>query len=294
MFQLQESIISHNTDACIMFYSHQKVLLASKHKKEQAIAQPFWEKLSCTLCVHDFDTDQFGTFTGEIPRSHTPYETCLLKAKTAALHHGYHLVVASEGSFGRDPWNPFVATDHEWMLFIDMKRNWVISEQLVSMKTNYGMMTIDQHTDISDFLSQVQFPSHALTLQNVSNHAVIAKGIHDEDTLEKVLAIAFKTQAQLLLGTDMRAMFNPTRMGVLRELAEQLVVRIARYCACCHAPGFGFKSTQGRLSCADCGAPTSFYKEEVWGCIQCDYQEYRGRKDGLLKVDPTYCHCCNP
>lgn len=277
-----------------MYYQNQSVLLASKHHKERAIATVFFDKLSCTLDVHDFDTDQFGTFTGDIARTLSPYDTCLLKAKTAAEHFNYALALASEGSFGSHPAFPFVPSAHELMIFIDRKHQWVISEQIVSQKTNYAMISIDKQTDIDAFLKQIQFPSHALIIQAGSNNHTIAKGIHDLQTLSHNLTLGFKTEKKLRLATDMRAMMNPTRMEVIGELAEKLALKIATHCIKCSCPGFGLNTTRGSLPCALCGAPTSYYQEEVWGCAHCDHKEYKIRKDGLLTADPSYCTYCNP
>jgi hypothetical protein len=277
-----------------MHYQHENVLLASKHEKEQAIATPFMNRLSCTLSVHDFDTDKFGTFTGEIARSSSPYETCLLKAKTAAEQYNYRLAVASEGSFGPHPAFPFVPSAHELMVFIDRAHGWVVAEQLISQKTNYAMITIKEDTELDSFLESVQFPSHALILQASTDKRVFAKGIKDLERLSHYLAVGFKTEKELLLAADMRAMMNPTRMEVIGELADKLALRIATPCTQCACPGFGFKSTRGRLPCSLCGSSTSFYEEEVWGCIACEYQEYKMRNDGLVKADPTYCDYCNP
>ncbi|BCA94278.1 hypothetical protein TUM19329_06390 [Legionella antarctica] len=277
-----------------MYYKDQSVLLASKHEKEQAIAKPFMNKLSCTLKVRDFDTDQFGTFTGEIARTLSPYQTCLLKAKTAAEHFDCVLAVASEGSFGPHPAFPLLPSAHELMVFIDREHNWVIAEQSVSPKTNYAMITINEQTEIDSFLKRAQFPPHALIVQANSDNRVVAKGINDIDTLIHHLTIGFKTEKELLLATDMRAMMNPTRMEGIAELAEKLALRIATLCVQCTCPGFGFKATRGKLPCSLCGSPTSFYEEEVWGCIRCDHQEYKMRHDGLFTADSTHCDYCNP
>lgn len=277
-----------------MYYNNQHVLLASKHEKEKAMALPFMTRLSCTLRVHDFDTDQFGTFTGEIARTLSPYETCLLKAKTAAKSYNYAFAVASEGSFGPHPAFPFVPCAHELMVFVDRARDWIIVEQLVSQKTNYEMITINKNTDLDAFLKRVRFPSHALIIQTSSDSRVVAKGINNLELLTYHLALGFKKEEELLLATDMRAMMNPTRMAVIGELADKLTQRIARLCVRCKSPGFGLKSTKGALPCGLCGSLTSFYEEEVWGCIACEHQEYKMRRDGLLKADPTYCDYCNP
>lgn len=277
-----------------MYYDKQNVLLASKHEKERAIAEPFMTRLSCTLQVHEFDTDQFGTFTGEIARTLSPYETCLLKAKTAASCFNYELSVASEGSFGPHPQFPFVHSAHEIMVFVDRTRDWIIAEQLVSQKTNYDMLTINKNTDLDAFLKRVQFPSHALIVQASSNNHILGKGINNLEGLVRCLELGFKNYKELLLGTDMRAMMNPTRMLVIGELADKLTQRIANLCIQCERPGFGFKATRGSLPCSLCGSPTSFYQEEVWGCIACEHKEYKMRRDGMLKADPTHCDSCNP
>lgn len=278
----------------IMYYKNQVILLASKHKKEDAIADHLMNRLSCTLSVHDFDTDQFGTFTGDIVRALNPYDTCVLKAKTAAEHYGYTLSMASEGSFGSHPAFPFVSVAHELMVFIDRAHDWIVAEQLVSHNTNYAMLTINPNTDIDSFLERAQFPSHALIVQATTDKYVFAKGIKDERSLIDHLSRGFTREKELILATDMRAMMNPTRMKMLSELADQFALRIATLCVQCERPGFGFKTTRGALSCALCGSSTSLYEEEVWGCIGCDHQEYKMRKDGLLKADPAYCNYCNP
>jgi len=277
-----------------VYYKNQRVLLASKHEKERAVAHVFFNKLGCEVCIEDFDTDQFGTFTGEIERPQTAYETCILKAKNAGEEFNYNLSLASEGSFGSHPSAPFIPSAHEIMVFIDKKNGWIIAEQLVSQKTNYNMITIDESADINSFLKRVNFPIHALTLQTKTTKEIIAKGIRTPSCLSNFLRAGFQLEKHLFLATDMRAMMNPTRMEVLSELADKLAVRISRDCPDCRTPGFGFKSTQGRLPCNECGSLTSFYEKEVWGCIQCEYYESRPRIDGLDCVDPGYCNYCNP
>lgn len=275
-------------------YNNRQILLASKHEKEKAIAKAFESKFSCTLDVHDFDTDKFGTFTGEIARTLSPYDTCVLKARTAAEIHGYELSIASEGSFGPHPAFPLIPSDNEIMVFLDRKNNWIIAEHLLSLKTNYNMITINPKSEIESFLEKVGFPEHALTIQTNNDKSVIAKGVRDKKLLYKFLERGFKYENELFIATDMRAMMNPTRMAVIAELADKLAQRIATVCAICASPGFGLSTTIGHLPCAYCDSDTTFYAEEVWSCVNCHHKEFRSRKDGLLKADPTYCDYCNP
>lgn len=277
-----------------MNYNDKFVLLASKHNKEQAIGPVFQQILACNLCVEDIDTDQFGTFTGEIPRSLSAYETCILKATYAAKEKKYALSVASEGSFGPHPSNPFIPHAHEIMVFVDLENEWRIGEQLLTPITNYKMMTIDKDTLLAPFLTSALFPTHALTLQSADRQDVIAKGINDPLHLQVSLSNGFKKYNELFIATDMRAMMNPTRMQTLAELAEKLAIRIKSPCPGCGTPGFGFKSVSGHLPCSLCGDDTKMYQSEEWGCILCDYKEQRTRKDQLIVADPTHCDYCNP
>ena len=277
-----------------MDYTDKFVLLASKHHKEQAIEPIFRQNLGCNLCVEDINTDQFGTFTGEIPRTLSAYETCILKAKYAANEKKYALSVASEGSFGPHPSNPFIALAHEIMVFVDLENDWQIVEQLRTPNTNYKMMTINKDTLLTPFLKSALFSSHALTLQSADEKDIIAKGINTPHQLEASLFDGFKKHPNLLIATDMRAMMNPTRMQTIGELAEKLSIRIKSLCSGCGAPGFGFKSVNGHLPCRLCGENTTMYQYEKWGCIQCDYQEQRPRKDHLIVADPSHCDYCNP
>jgi hypothetical protein len=277
-----------------MNYTDKLVLLASKHNKEEAIGPVFRRALACNLCVEDINTDQFGTFTGEVPRSLSAYETCILKARYAAHEKKYALSVASEGSFGPHPSNPFIPHAHEIMVFVDLEKEWIISERLLTTNTNYKMMTIDKNTLLDPFLKSALFPSHALTLQSADRLDVIAKGINAPHQLQASLSDGFKKYNELFIATDMRAMMNPTRMQTIGELAEKLAIRIKSHCSGCGVPGFGFKSVSGHLPCSLCGDDTKMYRYEEWGCIQCDYQEQRPRKDHLIVADPTHCDYCNP
>lgn len=277
-----------------MHYKNARVLLASKHEKERVIRPVFYENLGCDIYTSNFDTDQFGTFTGEIPRVKNAYDTCVLKAKTAAIVADNFFSMASEGSFGPHPSMPFFASDHEIMVFVDLKNDWVIAEQLVTPKTNYNRLTLTSNSEVESFLKSVQFPTHAVTLQVSHTNEIIGKGIQDVSRLNNLIKKGFTKGDELLLATDMRAMMNPTRMEALSVLAEKLARRILTCCDACGAPGFGFISTAEHLSCGFCDGPTSMHRLEIWGCVACENKEKKPRHDHLEKADPTYCHFCNP
>lgn len=277
-----------------MDYTHKAILLASMHEKERAFSGAFQDALASTLVVRDFNTDRFGTFSGEVERSQSPYETCVLKAQTAAEHYGFELAVASEGSFGPHPTIPFLAGDHEIMVFLDRKNQLIIAEQLLTENTNFNQIVLDSPHCPEDFLQKAGFPEHALIVQTAEKGHVIEKGIRDRASLLQALERGLKETDRIFLTTDMRAMMNPTRMKALETLAQKLVRRIATKCPACLAAGFGFKATGGHLSCRICEGESALYQHEIWACVRCEFTKDVPRTDGLLHADPAYCFICNP
>ncbi|HAT1595695.1 TPA: hypothetical protein JAN72_13080 [Legionella pneumophila] len=279
-----------------MHYQNQRVLLASKHQKEKAIQPPFEEKLGCTIHIPvDYDTDQFGTFTGEIPRKASAYETLIQKAKAAAQQFGYRYVISSEGSFGPHPQLYFCPADTELMAFIDLDNDLIIAEHELSTETNYSHIDISDQDDYEAFLDKAKFPSHGIIIRTLdSENHFIEKGIRDRDYLRTVIKKAFEFSPRIRLETDMRAMMNPLRMNTINKLAVKLVHRIQQHCPQCHTPGFGKISSEGHLACISCGTPTELYLRKVLNCLKCEFKTYQARDDGLEFADQRYCPYCNP
>lgn len=276
-------------------YQDIDVLLATKHKKEIAIRDPFEKAFRAKVHVpDDYDTDLFGTFTGEISRRGSPYQTVIEKAKQACDIYQFQYGIASEGSFGPHPTIPFVPGSTELMAFVDIRNDLVIVESEITTDTNFSYLDISIHDDYRHFLEKVSFGSHGLILRSVDDHSIIAKGVKDFDELRELLTFYFKSNNILRMETDMRAMMNPTRMRVIHELALKLVKRLQNSCKNCHTPGFGKVSVAGSLLCKYCGSETTQYQHRVLHCVKCDYHECLPRIDGLIESDPQYCTYCNP
>ncbi len=276
-------------------YQNIEIILGTKHKKEEAIRNPFETAFSATIFTPpDYDTDQFGTFTNEIPREKDPLQTAITKANTAAIKYGYQYAIANEGSFGPHPACFYLPADIEFMVFIDLKNDIIISESELSTVTNFNHLDIDQSDDYQAFLTKIQFGSHGLIIKSLDNQEILAKGITDKSELASLLKSNFKKFKRIRLETDMRAHFNPTRMAVIHTLAIKLVNRIIKTCKACSAPGFGKVSFHDRLLCQNCGTETQWHKSVNLACIKCDYSETYPRDDGLTEADPMYCQYCNP
>ncbi|MFX5009088.1 DUF6671 family protein, partial [Acinetobacter baumannii] len=80
------------------------------------------EALGVTCIIPaEFNSDIFGTFSGEIERELNPLETARKKCYAAMELTGCYLAIASEGSFGAHPIIGFVPADEELLVLIDRK-----------------------------------------------------------------------------------------------------------------------------------------------------------------------------
>lgn len=276
-------------------YKGKLVILATKHQKEKVIGPVFEAELGCLVHVPtDYDTDQFGTFSGEIPRKLSQYETLIQKGKVAAERFGYQYALASEGSFGAHPTLYLVPGNIELMTFIDISADLVITEMEVTTATNYCYVDVGAHEDFAAYLAKAKFPSHALIVRSLGDeNNYLKKAIRCSHELHLALNEAFKYSHTVRIETDMRAMLNPTRMQVIQQLAKKLAKRIQEQCPKCGTPGFGKISMEGHLACKMCGMETSLYKHKILSCLKCDYKKSEPL-DETQFADPRHCLHCNP
>ncbi len=278
-------------------YQGRSVLLTSMHGKQAAIADIFRSKLGMTLsCTTQIDTDQLGTFTGDIERPGTMYDTALAKARLGLADKTAVLGLASEGCFGPDPTFPFVALSTELMVFVDDERGLIVSESLVTHETNYASQTMMSCDDLNGFLDKVGFPGHALIVRPKTGSSVVFKGIQTDEALQDAMTrcACLNGGQGVIVSTDMRAHLNPTRMRVIRTLAQKLADRILTPCPNCQSPGFGTIGHEKGLPCLACGQPTHLIHHEICGCQVCDFREKRPRSDLRAWAQEGECAYCNP
>jgi len=280
-----------------------RLVLASRHGKERAMARPFRHGLGLELVVADqVDTDRFGTFSGERPRPADAATTCRLKAEAALEVTGACLGVASEGSFGPHPSIPFLPLAIEWMTVVDRRRDLVISERLEGPPTNFNHTMIAAGADPRSWLERIGFPAHAVIVRPhrlnppASAPAPISRGLRCPQALEQAIrgAAAHSADGLALLETDMRAHCNPTRMASIRQLSFRLVRRLATPCPWCGSPGWGAIGCEAGLPCGWCGQPTALIRSEIHGCGACDHRLAMPRCGGQRRADPGQCPHCNP
>lgn len=277
-------------------FNNRKLVIATKHEKEIVIA-PLFEKELGVRCVvaKNFDTDVLGTFTGEVERKDDPIATARNKCLMAMELNDADLAIASEGSFGVHPSIFFVSADDELLLFLDKKNDLEIIARELSTDTNFNGEEIKSEKQLIDFATKVNFPSHALILRKAKNDFTeIVKGIADWETLNKTFHQFLEKYGTAFFETDMRAMYNPTRMKVIEKATQKLIDKINSCCPQCNTPGFGITDAKRGLRCIQCHFPTRSTLSYVYTCQKCFYSKEEMYPNNKTTEDPMYCDVCNP
>jgi hypothetical protein len=266
------------------------------HGKDEAIAPVFSSALGVHCVVpHNFDTDQFGTFSGEIGREIGAIETARLKCLAAMERTDCDLALASEGSFGQHPTLFFTPANEELLVLIDRKNGLEIYERELSTQTNFRSQRVSNEHELHVFLKSVGFPSHGVILKKSNDDlSEMVKGITDEQQVFQLFADFQKLYGSAHIETDMRALYNPTRLRLIQQTAEKLVQKIMRICPACQTPGFGVTSTKQGLPCQLCSFPTKSTLSYISCCQKCEYSLEQHYPHNKQTEDPMYCDYCNP
>lgn len=278
-----------------MFHGR-KLIIATKHEKEKVIA-PLIEMALGVKCIvpNTFDTDSLGTFTGEIERKDDPISTARKKCILAMELKNCDLGIASEGSFGPHPTLFFAPSDDEILVFIDKKNGVEIVERELSTTTNFDAEEISDQRQLVAFATRAKFPDHGLILRKSKEDLTeIVKGITNWSQLTSSFDFFRKKYGIAYVETDMRAMFNPTRMSVIETVTQKLIKKITSFCPQCNFPGFGVTQIISGLPCKLCGTPTRSALSHVYKCQKCSFTKEVKYPNNALSEDPTYCDSCNP
>ena len=277
-------------------YSGQTVYFGTKHSKEKALA-PILNTLGISCIGIPINSDEFGTFSGEIERIGSIQDTLRKKIqKTFEARPEANLGLASEGSFGPHPFMPLIQSDHESLLFVDRALNIEIYVDEISIGTNFAEIEFGPRDDLKSFLERAKFPSHAVIVKPKSQSKAVFKGLGSFHAVGQAIIDAFMVseEAKVILSTDMRACFNPTRMRAIEKLGQQLVKRLSSFCRQCNSVGFGVPQSIEGLPCEQCGLPTRRTVSVKYSCLKCEHSEIVPREDGLLLSSAASCDFCNP
>jgi hypothetical protein len=205
------------------------------------------------------------------------------------------LGIASEGSFGPHPTLFFGHADDELLVFIDKKNDLEIYSRDLSTETNFGGVAIRNLTEAEEFAYKHGFPEHALIVKNrQEDFDYIQKGVNNSSDLSRFVEECLSKYGSVYLETDMRAMYNPTRMKVIESAAQKLMEKINSKCPECKTHGFSVSEVKPGLRCEWCSSPTDSILYHLLTCQKCSFSEKEFYPNGKKFEDPMYCSNCNP
>ncbi|MEM6752788.1 MAG: DUF6671 family protein [Cyanobacteria bacterium P01_C01_bin.38] len=281
------------------FFQNRVAVLATMHKKERVIAPLFDRELGIKVTVPQFNTDKFGSFTRDIERSGSQIEAARLKAEQVLLLTGESLAIASEGSFAPHPYLPLTSCNREVVILIDKENELEIIGEELSFDTNHSHLKATNIQQAMDFAGKVGFPEHGLIVmlnEYPGSSDEIIKGINTEAALIEAINNSLKKSGNgtVHLETDMRAMYNPTRMKNIEKATYNLIQKINCLCPKCSIPGFDIIQRIPGLPCEWCSAPTTLTKSVIYKCQKCGFRKEQLFPDGKQFANPAHCMYCNP
>jgi len=278
-------------------FNGRTAVLATMHGKEKVIASILEKELGLKIIIPDnFDTDQFGTFTMDIPRTGNQIESARNKAIAAMKLMGIDLGIASEGSFGNDPHIPFIQSNLELVLLIDQKNSLEILGNHRSSETNIAGEYVSSVEEAINFSRRIGFPEHGIIIRkSKKSKGKIYKNIRSEEGLHQTVGNLLRGifTRKIYIETDMRADMNPTRMKIITLATEDLVTSIRSECPNCKTPGFSVVDIKKGLKCGECGLPTDSAFSYIKRCQQCKTEKEIQIENKTFE-SPSNCRHCNP
>lgn len=281
-------------------FSNRVGILATMHQKERVIAPLIEQELGIKVIVPtDFNTDVYGTFTREIKRPGTQIEAARLKAEKALDLTGETLALASEGSFIPHPILPYLYSNREIVILLDKKNNLQIIGEEFSTETNFNHRVVKNLQEADDFAKKVGFPEHGLVVSfqpSAKDSHEIIKGISTAAKFVESVNFALSNSAdgKVHLETDMRALYNPTRMNNIAKATQDLLRKINSQCPNCSAPGFDINERIQGLPCEICQMPTTLTLAVIYQCQKCGFNQKKFFPNGREFADAAQCMYCNP
>jgi len=278
------------------WFAQRRAVLVTMHGKEHVIGPVLTRALGLeVVAVDSIDTDQFGTFTGEIPRHDSQLQTAIAKATAGMMALGCDLGIASEGSFGPHADVPWLTVNREVVVLVDGRHGWVIEGWAASSDTVAIRADVHTWAEAKHFSERVGFPAQGIVVRDSGVDAShVVKNIDTHAQLSAVLTALWQAGATVCLEADLRAHRNPKRRTVIAQATEQLIGNAMRTCPACDAPGLRVVEIIAGLVCEWCGTPTHLPKAEVYRCVRCVYRIESPTSDGRTVASPEFCGVCNP
>lgn len=268
-------------------YRRRLIAVGTRHGKQHQFAPAFREVLDAGLITPaDLDTDRFGTFTPETPRSLPPVDAARAKAHLAMAATGLPYGLASEASY---TW----FRHEEILLFCDSALGIEVMEGHRTARVPGITHRVADAAELPDGVL-AGLPDQALIVRpSRPGIGTITKGISEIHAARAAIAeaAACSPDGFAVVEPDLRAHHNPSRRRVLAGLADTLAHRLATACPSCGAPGFGRIGAESGLPCRCCATPTPLPRSVIHGCAACPH---RVDQPAVGQADPADCPSCNP
>lgn len=276
-------------------YNSQKVAFLTQHGKEQFVAPLLDPFLDCQIVqVAGYDTDQLGTFSGEIKRIENQIETARNKARIGMRLANLPFGMASEGAFVADPFGGLMPWNIEVVLWIDDEDQFEVVG-IAQGPARSLHRSLRKIADLENFAQEAGFPAHHLILRPQSDQDTrMVKGIANWDQLRKAFIECHALSANGLVyaENDHRAFCSPTRQEMIVRATHDLMKKFESTCPACALPGFAVTGQKSGLTCRACGNTTKAPMSYIMKCNACHHSEEK--KSTQQWADPSQCDFCNP
>ena len=276
-------------------YQGQHAVLATMHDKGPLVAPARRAGDGLIVQTIAVDTDVLGTFSGDVVRMASPWDTAVAKARLGMHAADRPIGLASEGSIGPDAAMPVVICSVELVVLVDDQRGIVVGEA----ERGFDIVTVAADVvpgeDVGDVLRRGRFPEHAMTVRPASGISEpIFKGIVTVEELDRAIRSCAmeSSDGRALVETDLRAHQCPSRRPIIARAAGRLAARLAVCCSKCGTPGWGVIRVEFGLPCTSCGHDVHAPREDVMGCASCPATRTVLRAE--TAADPRHCEWCNP
>lgn len=276
-------------------YAGQTAAFLTQHGKETLVAPILEPFLGCDIqLINGYDTDQLGTFSGEVKRLDNQIETARKKARIGAELSGLPLAIASEGAFVPDPLGGLMAWNIEVVLWLDTASGFEVIG-LAQGPTLSLNKAVQKFSELEIFANNAGFPAHHLVLRpQTESDLRIHKGVSDWDRLQQTFneCQSQSTNGWVYVEHDHRSSCHPTRQAMITRAVHDLVEKFQSICPSCTSPGFAKTGHRPGLKCQLCGNTTSLPVSFTMSCQNCHHTEEKPADEQT--ADPRWCDVCNP
>jgi hypothetical protein len=148
------------------------------------------------------------------------------------------------------------------------------------------------------FSTTCGFPTHGIVVRpNQGNSdSILFKGITNEGVLDEAVrrCINASEDGKALIETDMRAMYNPTRMKAIEKAAINLLHKLESVCPVWSWPGLEVTEWLKGPPCENCFRPTKHVLKHICTCKKCNYRNEMEYPGGRMYCEAQFCDFCNP